>query len=219
MLNTKPECCLLSPELLTKALLLLTIAVTATNVWKSCCQNRRRKTHTMFYLLSKAFGCKAYQSVDPAAVEYWSGPTFVLQWVTVGTVYLWARNRSKSVCGYWVLFRILQWQHSDLWWVLLLVLLFHLSLYYVTRQTKRYSVCVWAYYVDWAPALHTWLKVIAPGLRWAQISVCQKCNWRKLKIHPSWWGQIASLCPGDARPINWESERVSTRAGKGQTGW
>lgn len=58
--------------------------------------------------------------------------------------------------------------------------------------------------------LRTWLKVMPPGLRWAQISVCQKCNWRKLKIHPSQWGQIAPRCPARWGPL---TERMNTIEG------
>lgn len=59
------------------------------------------------------------------------------------------------------------------------------------------------------PALHTPLKAKPLGFRWAQISVCQKCNWRNLKIHPSFLRTNCLPPPREVRPINWGNDHGS----------
>ena len=120
---------------------------------------------------------------------------------------------TNTVCGYWVWFYI-----PRSWSVVFLLLILWSCCARVWQDRQRKGLWalgrdVWGHeglQLGHIPALHTWLKVIPPGLRWAQISVCQKCNWRNLKIHLSRWGQIASPCPAMWGPL---TERMNTIEG------
>lgn len=128
---------------------------------------------------------------------------------------------TNTVCGSWLWFHIPRWQRPD---QLCCCYSFCCSTVHMCDETDREKKdCVWlvralsrhmwgheGLQLGRIPTLHTWLKVIPPGLRWAQISVCQKCNWRNLKIHPSRWGQIASPCPAMWGPL---TERMNTIEG------
>lgn len=148
----------------------------------------------------------------------WNIELIQLLWVAVSP---WTKNLYKY--SLWVLIVIL---HSALAAPYSLVFDAHFAVTYcadawLDKERKRLycsvsirQACVraWGFTTSYShiPTLHTWLKVIPPGLRWAQISVCHKCNWRNLKIHPSWWGQIASPCPAMWGPL---TERMNTIEG------
>lgn len=138
---------------------------------------------------------------------FWTRCSGILNWssfctlVSDGWQYLSLDKKinTNTLCRYWLLIHIPSWQRSDqLYFCCSLCCCVCVCVYDRPRK-KPLTLCrclsirqkclrAWGLQLGHilVPALHTWMKVIPPGLRWAQISVYQKCNWRNLKIHPSW---------------------------------